>query len=666
MTAFLKILLAGLIMLAVSASSQEVNFPGRDSIFTGEIVVESNRVKMTNSTAPNKIQVMERLFLSSLNGSSLPDALKLSDAVYIKDYGFNSGTKTISLNATQSEHTLILLNGIRLNSSQNAQVDLSLYDLGNVERIEISKGGSSALYGSEAIGGVINIITKTGPALKPFGFTLKAGIGSYGQRKLFGRLSQGFRLKGNKSAGYSISFSDDRAKNDFDYYLKSGVNRVLRNRENSDYNTQSFDADVTYSESDKIMLKLFANYTHYERGVPGIDIGYATGTARQIDKNIFSGASFFRRISGALSMKSNLGYRNALQKYFDPATFGFSTPINSFYRLNNISASNVFSFVSEENYSFDAGAEVSFNNISSNETDEGSQVQAAAFWAGKYEKQFKRSVTFTIYPTLRYDHFSNIGTKNVVTGKLGINIKPFSEAELHFKSSFGNNFSAPTFNELYWKDIGNPDLRPERSVSFDAGIYYRLNLLAENELEISYYNINTSDRIIWTPESAAIWKPINVGKVKSEGIDISLRSAFTIFNRLTSQTTINYTFGSALKKNEDYPGDPSYNKQLIYLPKEMVKASIMLNYLTTSKFLKFVSFSLFYNYSTRRYTNFENTEFIPRYDVLDGNIGLGFQKGDVEFGLKFIANNLFNESYSALPGYPMPLRNFKMELNIKY
>jgi len=655
-----------LFIIIIAALCCEIYSGGMDSVITGEIVVESNRVRMTNSTAPNKIQVMDEIFISSLNGSSLPDALTISDAVYIKDYGFNSGTKTISLNATQSEHTLILLNGIRLNSSQNAQVDLSLYDLDNIERIEISKGGSSALYGSEAIGGVINIITKNNASLRSMGFSLKGGIGSYGQKKIYGRLSQGFNLKGNKSAGYSISFSDDRAKNDFDYYLKSGVNRVLRNRENSDYNTQSFDADVTYSESDKVILKLFANYTHFERGVPGIDIGYATGTARQIDKNVFSGGSFFRRISGILSMKSTLGYRNALQKYFDPATFGFSTPINSFYRLNNISASNVFSYAAQRNFSFDAGGEVSFSNITSNETDEGSQVQAAAFCAGKYEKQFNNSMTFTLYPTLRYDHFSNINDKNVVTGKLGINIKPIRSAELHIKSSFGNNFSAPTFNELYWKDIGNPDLKPERSISFDAGIYYRLNLLAKNELEISYYNISTSDRILWTPESATIWKPINVGKVKSEGVDISLRSIFAISKRLTSQTAINYTFGSALKKNQDFPGDPSFNKQLIYLPKEMVKASVMLNYLTTSKFIKFVSFSLFYNFSTRRYTNFENTEFIPRYDVLDGNIGLGFQQGDVELGLKFIANNIFNENYSVLPGYPMPLRNFKMELNIKY
>lgn len=137
-------------------------------------------------------------------------------------------------------------------------------------------------------------------------------------------------------------------------------------------------------------------------------------------------------------------------------------------------------------------------------------------------------------------------------------------------------------------------------------------------------------------------------------------------NRLSSVTSFNYTYGSAIKKNEDYPGDPTYGKQLIYLPKEMIKASIMMNYLTTSKLLKYVSFSLFYNFSTRRYTNFENTRFNPRYDALDGNIGIGFTKGELEIGTKFIVNNIFNEDYMVIQGYPMPLRNFKFELSIKY
>lgn len=654
------------IFFIVIIPAREVISQGQDSVVTEEIVVESNRLKMKNSEAPNKIQVLDEKYLGALNGSSLRDALTLSDDVYIKDYGFNSGTKTISLNATQSEHTLILLNGIRLNSRQNAQVDLSLYNLDNIERIEVSKGGSSALYGSEAIGGVINIITKDNYSLKPVGFSLKAGVGSYGQRKFYGRFSHSFELGFLNNINYSLSFSDERAKNDFSYYFKNGVNKELKERENSDFNTQSFNFDLTFTDEDESAYKFFANYTHFERGVPGVDLGYSTGTARQIDYNFISSLSYTREVDEDVFMKSDISYNYALQKYFDPSTFNLSVQINSFYRLNNVTTTNVLSYLPNEKFSLEAGTELSFGSIESNETEEGELTQGAVFVLSKFAVKFKNASLLTLYPSVRYDYFSNISEKNVITGKFGVNYKPFGNIQLNIKSSIGNNFSAPTFNELYWKDLGNKDLRPERSISFDAGLYYKFSIAGSHELEFSYFNINTKDRIVWTPESATIWQPVNVGKVRSEGIDISLRSQFELTKRLSSAASINYTYGSAIKKNEDYPGDPTYGKQLIYLPKEMLKASIMINYLTTSKILKYVSFGLFYNFSTRRYTNFENTQFNPRYDVLDGNISLGITKGAFEIGTKFIVNNIFNEDYMVIKGYPMPLRNFKFELSIKY
>ena len=171
---------------------------------------------------------------------------------------------------------------------------------------------------------------------------------------------------------------------------------------------------------------------------------------------------------------------------------------------------------------------------------------------------------------------------------------------------------------------------------------------------------------MWTPVSGTIWRPINVGKVKSEGIDVSLRSNFITKNHLNVSLNLNYNYGSSVKKNEDFPGDPSYNKQLIYLPNEMIKSSFMFNYLPTSKFIKCVSFNLFYSYITRRYTNFENTQFAPRFDILDGNAGMGFNVINTEIGVKFIINNILDEDYQVVSGYPMPLRNFKLEISFKY
>jgi outer membrane cobalamin receptor len=655
-----------LLLCVFSIPAQEINSSGRDSVFTDEILVESNRLKMKNSEAPNKIQVLNEHFILSLNGTSLPDALKLSDALYVKDYGFNSGTKTISLNATQSEHTLILLNGVRLNSRQNALVDLSLYNLDNISRIEVSKGGSSALYGSEAIGGVINIITKDLRSTKPFGFNLKAGAGSYGLRKFYGRFSHSFDLSFLNDINYSISYSDERAKNNFEYNFKNGSAQTLKERENSDFNTQALNFDLSFTDDDESSYKLFANYSHFERGAPGVDLGYSTGTARQIDYNFITSLSYDREVDKYLYMKSDISYNYQLQKYFDPSTFNLSVQINSFYRLTSMATTNVLSYLPNKKFSVEAGSELSFNYIESNETEDGDLTQGALFALSKIEFNIIKGSKLTLYPSVRYDYFSNINEKNVITGKFGINIKPFSKTELNLKSSIGNNFSAPTFNELYWKDIGNKNLKPEKSISFDAGVYYKIKAIGINELEISYFNINTIDRIVWTPVSGSIWQPVNIGKVRSEGIDLSLRSDIMLSDRLSSSSSINYTYSNALKKNSDFPDDPTYGKQLIYLPKEMVKASIMFNYLTTSKLLKYVSFSLFYNFSTKRYTNFENTQFVPRYDVIDGNLGLGFTKGIIEIGTKFIVNNIFNENYSVLPGYPMPLRNYKFEISIKY
>jgi outer membrane cobalamin receptor len=660
----LKYLIILLFFISV-IPAREIIASGQDSVVTDEIVVESNRLKMKNSEAPNKIQVIDSELLGRLNGSRLPDALSLSDAVFIKDYGFNSGTKTISLNATQSEHTLVLIDGMRLNSRQNALYDLSLFDLEDIERIEISKGGSSALYGSDAIGGVINIITSRDPK-NPFSFNVKGETGSYGYRKFYGKLSQNFKFGISENLLYNVSASDERAENKFKFNFKNGLNVTGYERENSDFNTQSVNFDVKHSQSDEMSLKYFARYSSFSRGVPGIFLGYSTGTARQEDKIVMTGFSFDKKISDKIFSKSDLTYQYQNQKYYDPATFNLTTVINSFYKLRRITASSAYSFLPSDKFNIETGMELNLDDISSNDTEEGKATQAAVFAVSKYIFNISNGSVLTIYPSARYDYFSNISEHNVITGKLGINFKPFGKTDFHVKSSFGNNFSAPTFNELYWKDIGNKDLRPEKSLSFDAGLYYKFNFASVNELEVSYYNIYTKDRIVWTPVSGSIWRPLNIQKVSSEGIDASLKSEFRLNKYLLANVGINYSIGSAIKKSEDFPGDPSYGKQLIYLPKEMVKGSIMMNYLTTSKLLKYVSFSLFYNFSTRRYTNFENTQFVPRYDVLDGNIAAGFKFSGFETGLRFIVNNILNEDYTVLPGYPMPLRNYKIEINLKY
>ncbi|MGH2574151.1 MAG: TonB-dependent receptor, partial [Ignavibacteria bacterium] len=147
-------ILSFLICLGIPLAYPQTISSGSDSLFEslfeslsiGDILVTSNRVRTSALLSSNKVQVLNEAYISRLNGGKLSDALSFSDAVFIKDYGFNSGLKTISLNSTQSEHTLILLDGIKLNSQQNSQFDLGLLQLDEVSAKEISKGGASSLY----------------------------------------------------------------------------------------------------------------------------------------------------------------------------------------------------------------------------------------------------------------------------------------------------------------------------------------------------------------------------------------------------------------------------------------------------------------------------------------------------------------------------------------
>src|SRR5438128_6523438 len=110
---FIKIPLI-LIIFCWNIYAQEES-SNRDSLTIDEIIINANRIKMSNMLAPNKIQVIDENIIGSLNGGRLADVPKFSDAVFIKDYGFNSGLKTISLNSTQSEQALVLIDGVKLN-----------------------------------------------------------------------------------------------------------------------------------------------------------------------------------------------------------------------------------------------------------------------------------------------------------------------------------------------------------------------------------------------------------------------------------------------------------------------------------------------------------------------------------------------------------------------
>jgi len=631
---------------------------------TEEIIVTANRIKTTPLLAPNKVQALNKNFFSSLNGNNLTDALGNADGTFIRDYGFNSGLKTVTLNSTQAEHTLILYNGVRLNSQQNSEFDIGLLPLDDISRIEISKGGASSLYGTEAIGGVVSILTGNNNINKPIGFELKSELGSYGFNKFYVKGLNGIKTGSKSALNLSYSFSNELSRNNYDYYYFDGLSNSKREMKYSAYTQRAFNFDLDYKINNSSDLRYFTFYNYKNRELPGINIGYVSTGSRQIDRDLISSVVYVKKLNKKSSVKMNASYKYSLLNYFDEITSA-PEPINSFYKINTFAHNSEINYLPSKKYEFDFGYDLSYNTMTSNETEVSKLFQGALYTAGRVELPVPLISKFTLYPSLRSDYYSDIN-KNVFSGKLGVNIKPFKSESFSLKSSVANSYKVPTFNELYWLGLGNKNLLPEKSVSFDAGAYYTFRLFAFNKIEVSYFNINTVDRIVWTPDSRGVWRPINIGRVKSEGIDASFKTAVKLFKNYSAGFGINYNYGTALKKSKDSPDDESYNKQLLYLPQEYAKSSVNLSYDPGGSLVKLISLNVFYTFTGKRYIDAENTRFIPYYELFDGNINLTLNLFKTETLIKFAINNLGNENYQVMYGYPMALRNYKLQIGIKY
>ncbi len=622
-----------------SASAQSTN---STDFKTGVIEVFGDKITMNKFDAPIKIQTITEKEINNKNGETLSDILQLGGNIFIKSYGGPNSLNTISMNGLGSEQTLILLNGFMMNSYQNSQIDLNTVGKDNIERVEILNNGLSSVYGSEAIGGVVNIVTKKN-LVDDIGLNLNGQFGSYDERKVYAGFSKSF-----KEFNINLNYSKENAINNYDYYYNNGVEKLLKERANSNYEFSNYSIDVNYFKEGNLKLSLYSNYSNQFRNIPGIEAGSEPSHSNQLDRNWNNIISYEKFLSGNLTFKSQINFQNNLSNYSDKII------TDSYYKnivLSNSSQVNI----TKNNIQLASGYEITYAALKSDETkDNARRIQPGLFIVS----EINMSGALKLFPSIRYDYISDI-SQNVVSGKLGINIKPLKDYSLNFKASAGNNFAAPTFNELYWKGLGNRELKPESSVNADAGAIIKFNMYSVNTIEVTYTYIDITNKIVWSPDAANQWTPKNIGKSTSNVIllDADINKEFS--KDMSVKFDFNYSFTQSLKKSSDYENDPSYDKQIFYVPEQMAKCNLAFNY-------KKSGLNLFYTFTGKRYTNFENTNYLPAIDLFEGNVYRDFVIDNVNAQIKFEVNNIFNADYQVIAGYPTPLRNYKLDLKLEY
>jgi vitamin B12 transporter len=617
---------------------------GSDSLYLSEeikVVSFRNEENILNSASSIHIINSERL--NSLNGKNAGEILSTVPGVFIKNYGNVSSLQTISLNGLGAEHTTILFNGSKLNSLQNGQIDLSLIPRENIKRIEVLNNGYSSVYGSEAMGGVVNIITEDESILsqKKLELSLNTSIGSYNNKKI--------SFNGNKKSN-DISFdfliSNEKSDNDYSYFFDTGETIETRKRQDAGYSTENYALTFSTNVIKTLIFKIYTQFINSDKSVPAIETGNTSTLTKQTDKkwNTILNLNYKGKI---FSIDNETNFQNNLMNYI-------TVPVlNSYYK--NIVISNLTMFNYRiRNFFTILGFEIMQGSLQSGETEDGtSRNQYSIFNSSTINLNH-----LIIYPSLRYDFISDI-KKDVWTYKLGFNYKLFNNYDFNIRSNYGRNFRTPTFNELFWKNGGNKDILPEESNNFEIGVISSGNKPLFYIFDISYIYIDAKNRILWKPGANRIWRPVNILSSESKVFNSSLKLNYDLINNLKISSEVSYIRNSSMKTNANYSGDATLNKQLIYIPEEQAKISLGLVY---SNF----ELNLFYSYIGKRYTDSENLVSLSPASTLDGNLMYSFIIKNFDIHLKLDINNLTNTDYQYISGYPLPLRNFLFSINLKY
>lgn len=461
-----------------------------------DMVVTATRTESKMVDVPVNTTVISAEKIADRHYLDVADALKDVPGANVLDTGVGAGEKKVVLNG--DDRVLVLVDGKRVNFDMGAASGRSSYDLkmlpdvSLIERIEVVKGHGGALYGSDAVGGVVNIITKK-------------------MDHSYGKVSMGFGSNQARDAKAMYTVKEGKtgvmvaaSKYKQGYYKYKDVADKTTKRWNkdSDYENEKVSLKIAQELTDTSNLEFEYNYTKADGNVP---YGYAT---TQSDKKT---NNFGLKYDWLLKDK-DAGY---VQLYYNKYKFLSSSTLEEKDKGFEVQQA----ITASENNKLVVGA--SYRNAEA--SNDGRN------YAAKYNEKINNKAIFvsdqwefipswTLDTGVRYDKHSTAGSKT--TWSAGLN-KKFDENS-HAYFNWGQVFKAPTLDDLYYNVpgmTGNPDLNPEKGDTWTVG--YGTRIADKTDVNISYFQSDLEDAIGWSNKSGA-WHPENVNKQKKNGMELSI------------------------------------------------------------------------------------------------------------------------------------------------
>lgn len=540
------------VLLGLSSPVYAQDIQNNDVIVTPDVVVTATRTQEEVKAVPQTVEVITKEDIEQLGATDVYSALRLAANVDVTSAGMAG--HNVMIRGMSTNHTLILIDGKRF-AGEDTSATQNVYALGrlslsNIERIEIVRGSASAQYGSDALGGVINIITKK--SKEP---SVMVGL-STGSEAINNYYHIDFGKQGNFSSTFDMRFSDVRKNmqagdegsnyygpiqdfnfagtwdlgNDKEIDLTLGY---YNEHTKADYADKYTSTGVFQTSKDK---KEWYDYRRYD---------YSLGYSGKTDNSDYMIRTFYSRLD-----KENILYNyrnnfpgpmeNILGSMYPKYDWDKST-----YTLWGIEGKNTVQL--SDNHLLTFGGEYRQNKVEGTRLSDGGdnvhQVSQSGngivsnkyysdkeinTWAGYIQDEWQVNDKLLVIPSMRYDHDSSFGGE--VTPKIGATY--FISDNSRIKANWGKGFKAPTISELYMamhramggqtvNVYGNPDLKPEKSTSWDISFEAEKD---NNFGKLTYFN-NDVKNLITTKQIGSSYydqRYINVDEAEIDGVEMEI------------------------------------------------------------------------------------------------------------------------------------------------
>ena len=570
------------------------------------MVISASRVMQRAQEALPDVSLITRADIERSQARDVPTLLQNLVGMEVTQSGGMGGVASLFMRGAESRHALVLVDGLPMNNLNFNLAALEHLPLSGIERIEVVRGNVSSLYGSAALGGVVQIFTRQNAAESNKGPWLEANgqLGSNSYRSA--QVSAGQTW----ASGLGVNASSENIQT-AGYNAINNLQRPDTNPDRDGYKRQSNAVNFSQVfESGRVGLMLRETRAN-------VQYDSQWGPANQADesKSVLRNAL----LNGSYKASSSLQWDFSLGQQEDKlnaAVTAYPYFVNSQSKTASVGA--VWTLWPQ--HSITSGYESTRQKIASDTEYNPTQRSLDSWRLGYQGKQENQQWQLNV----RRDHYSDFGDAQTWYAGYGYFLTP----ALRLKASASTGFMAPTFNDLYYPYGGNPLLRPEKASSNEMGLQYTQ---AQWNARITAFANRYTDLI----DNDADWNRTNIAKAKNQGLEVALAGQWQISGWGVQQWRLSMT-----------SQDPQ--NEITHLPLARRAKSLAQAGLTQS--FGYWDTGLQVRYSGARS---DDAQTLAAYTLLDLTASRALTP---ELRLNLRLENATNENYQSIYGYNMPRR----------